>query len=131
MRGKPPSHHQLLYSPEIEFIFLSDFVPKTFSQDQKLKNGQNKIWGEKKPHLGTLVLFVRELVCLLALVFGGRGEAAAAAVQVLHQPEEGQLVEEDLRDLHQEVFAAVLQGSAHKFAEGLLWRAGGTGRVGV
>lgn len=103
---------------------------KMFSQDQRLKNGQSKIGG-KKPHLGTLVLFVRELVCLLALVFGGRGEAAAAAVQVLHQPEEGQLVEEDLRDLHQEVFPAVLQGSAHKLAEGLLQRAGGTGRVGV
>lgn len=87
---------------------------------------QAKLKTELKAHLGTLVLFIHELICLLALVFGGRGEATAAAVQVLHQPEEGQLVEEDLRDLHQEVFAAFLQGSAHKFAEGLLQGAGGT-----
>lgn len=69
-----------------------------------------------KSYLGTLVLFTHQLVCLLALVFA----AAAAAVQLLHQSEEGQLVEEDLRDLHQEVFATVLQGPTQKLTKGVL-----------
>lgn len=43
-----------------------------------------------------------------------------AAVQILHEPEEGQLVEEDLGDLHQEVFSTVLQSSALKLAESVL-----------
>lgn len=45
-----------------------------------------------------------------------------AAVQILHEPEEGQFVEEDLGDLHQKVFSTVLQSSALKLTECVLER---------
>ena len=40
----------------------------------------------------------------LILVFGCQGDAAAA-VQILHEPKEGEFIEEDLGDLHQKIFA--------------------------
>lgn len=43
-----------------------------------------------------------------------------AAVQILHEPEEGQFVEEDLGHFHQKVFSTVLQSSALKLTESLL-----------
>lgn len=45
---------------------------------------------------------------------------STAAIQILHEPEEGQLVEEDLGDLHQKVLPAVLQSSALELAESVL-----------
>lgn len=53
-------------------------------------------------------------------MFGCQRGAAAAIVQILHKPKEGQFIEEDLRDLYQEVLPAVLQSTAYKFTEGFL-----------
>ena len=44
----------------------------------------------------------------------------AVVVQALHEPEEGQLVEEDLRDLHKEVLSTVLESAPHKLTQRVL-----------
>lgn len=41
-------------------------------------------------------------------------------VKVLHEPEEGELIKEDLRDLNQQILTTVLQRAAHELTQGLL-----------
>lgn len=58
-------------------------------------------------------------------MFDGCGVTASLGsvcvlVNVLHESEEGQLVKEDLRDLHQQVLSTVLQRAAHKLTQGVL-----------
>lgn len=65
---------------------------------------------------------------LPVFVFGCQGDAAAV-VQILHEPEEGEFIEEDLRDLHQEILPAVLQGSARKLTERVLEQRGDGGNI--
>lgn len=52
-------------------------------------------------------------------VFGCQS-GAAAVVQILHEPEEGQFIEEDLWNLHEQVLPAILQSTADKFTERVL-----------
>lgn len=82
----------------------------------------NGAWMRCQPHLSSLPGLTGMLLWLLPLVFS----TVAAAVQVLHEPEEGQLIEEDLGDLHQEVFSTVLQSLALKLRESVLSAADGS-----
>lgn len=68
-----------------------------------------------QPHLNALPGLNGKIFWLLSFVFSN-----IAAVQILHEPEEGQFVEEDLGDLHQKVFSTVLQSLALKFTESVL-----------
>ena len=68
---------------------------------------------------------------LLGSVSGPPHGATSVTVQVLHEPEEGQLVEQDLRDLHQQVLAPVLQGTSRKLTQGVLGVGRGEGRSGL
>lgn len=56
---------------------------------------------------------------VLIFVFGCQS-GAAAVVQILHEPEEGQFIEEDLWNLHEQVLPAILQSTADKFTERVL-----------
>lgn len=78
-----------------------------------------------QPHLSSLPGLAGTLFGLLTPVFS----TMAAVVQVLHEPEEGQFIEEDLGDLHQEVFSTVLQGLALKLRESVLSAADGSDSV--
>lgn len=71
---------------------------------------------EKTTNLETVLCFTGLLSPLLIFVFGD----AAAVVQILHEPKEGEFIEEDLRDLHQKVLPTVLQSTAHKFTKRVL-----------
>ena len=84
---------------------------------------KNTKWKRKKTttNLETVLCSAGLLSSFLIFVFGCQGDAAAV-VQILHEPEEGELIEEDLRDLHQEVFPTVLQSTAHKFTQRVLQR---------
>lgn len=58
-------------------------------------------------------------------VLSGRGlcvslRAVCVLVEVLHEPEEGKFIKEDLRDVHQQILTTVLQRSADKLTQGLL-----------
>ena len=66
-------------------------------------------------HLNALPGLALKILWLLAFVF-----SSIAAVQILHEPKEGQFVEEDLRNLHQKVFSTVLQSSTLKLTESVL-----------
>lgn len=61
------------------------------------------------------------LLRLLIFVFGCQGDAVCV-VQILHEPEEGEFIEEDLGDLHQKILPAVLQSTAHEFTKRVLER---------
>lgn len=74
-----------------------------------------------QPHLSSLPGLTGTLFWLPTLVF----RTVAAVVQILHEPEEGQFVEEDLGDLHQKVFSTVLQRLALKLRESVLGAADG------
>lgn len=57
--------------------------------------------------------------------FGGHGLVGSPCmvrivVDVLHESEKGELIEEDLRDLDQQILPAVLQCAAHKLTQRLL-----------
>lgn len=56
-----------------------------------------------QPHLNALPGLTAKIFWLLTFVFSN-----IATVQILHEPEEGQFIEENLRDLHQKVFSTVL-----------------------
>lgn len=106
---KRTSPRQLLRSPSRSNINddITVFFSSSFTHLYKKKTSQ--------PHLSALPGLTVKIFGLLPLVFRN-----TAAVQILHEPEEGQLVEEDLRDLHQKVLPAVLQRSALKLAESVL-----------
>lgn len=55
------------------------------------------------------LVIIRSLVVLVpGLGVSYSSSTTAVAVQVLHESEEGQLVKQDLRDLHKQVLATVL-----------------------
>lgn len=70
---------------------------------------------KSQPHLNALPGRTAKIFWRLTFVFSN-----IFAVQILHEPEEGQFVEEDLGDFHQKVFSTVLQSSALKLAESVL-----------
>lgn len=75
------------------------------------------MWVKPQPHLSARPGRTAKISWLLAFVFSN-----TFAVQILHEPEEGQFVEEDLGDLHQEVFSTVLQSPPLELTEGVLER---------
>lgn len=75
----------------------------------------------KTAYLETVFCCTGLLSSLPIFVFGCQGNAATV-VQILHEPEEGEFIEEDLWDLHQKVLPAVLQSTAHKFTKRVLKR---------
>ena len=73
------------------------------------------IWTDLAPHSASAGVCVSPLVLVL-------GCGAVVAVQILHEFEEGQFIEENLGDLHQEVLATVLQRAAHKLIQRVLFQ---------
>lgn len=70
-------------------------------------------------NLETVLCFTGLLSPLLIFVFGCQGNTAAV-IQILHEPKEGEFIEEDLWDLHQKVLPTVLESTAHKFTKRVL-----------
>lgn len=62
---------------------------------------------------------ISSLLTPLIFLLGSWGHITAF-VQILHEPEEGQFIEENLRNFHQEVLSAVLQSPADKFTQRVL-----------